>query len=71
MSSDDDIEPLYDPKSWCTADNTARREGETQEQWTTRLLDTAVAFGDHEFVERFQARVAERLLGAGQPVPEA
>ena len=71
MSSDDAVEPLYDPKAWCTVENTARREGETQEEWTTRLLTTAVEYGDDEFVQRFQERVAARLLGDGRPVPEA
>lgn len=70
MAQDEDA-PLYDPKAWCTEENTAMRPGESQEEWTSRLLNTAVEHGDHEFVEHFQQRVAARLLGVGKVVPEA
>ncbi len=78
MSHDSDgTEPLdagpapYDPASWCTEESTAMLPGESHEDWAARMLATADAHGDYDFVERFEQAVAARMLGGGQPVPEA
>lgn len=79
MSYDDDpteeiLEPipeLYDPKAWCTEEATAMHPGETSEQWMHRLLITADAHGDHDFVRRVEDAIAGSMLLSRQPIPEA
>ena len=73
MSDDaeEPLAPLYDPSAWCTDEIVSRRPGETQEQWTRRLLQTAQEHGDDDFVRRFEQAVAAHLLGYGRPVSEA
>jgi hypothetical protein len=76
MSRDDDmpddpLPDLYNPEAWCTEESTAMRQEETSEQWMMRLLMTADAHGDHDFVNRVEQAIAGRVLMVGQPIAEA